>query len=163
MLYHLPASRPALQTNPPPPTGSSSTQTPMSQITRLRNCRLCSASSLRCSSSSVTDGEGRFGDTDICGMTIDRGRLKKCVVMWTRAGRKKVLAHADATRTSLRTRAMRAGTRDRRTTRTKTRYFERGIVIARRMRSEMGRDGVVTSTDGMASSSVNEFNTAIAG
>lgn len=96
-------------------------------------------------------------------MTIDRGRLKKCVVMWTRAGRKKVLAHADATRTSLRTRAMRAGTRDRRTTRTKTRYFERGIVIARRMRSEMGRDGVVTSTDGMASSRVNEFNTAIAG
>jgi hypothetical protein len=83
--------------------------------------------------------------------------------MWMSAGRKNVPAHAHTRRASLRTRAAHVGTRESAATSVKVRYFESGMEVARRMRSEMGREGVVTSTEGIASRRVRVLRTAITG
>jgi len=88
--------------------------------------------------------------------------LKKCAVMCTRAGRKYVLVRAETRSMSLRIFATSAGARARVTTRMYRRVLEIGMVDKWRIRSGIGRDGVVVNTDGMPRRRVEAFRTGMA-
>jgi hypothetical protein len=101
--YHTPLHRPIAHTNPPPPTGKRSTQTPRSHTTLLHLRFFCSARSFLTSSSSVAASGARSGscaaaadeeswalceyvkERQFCGRRIERGFLKVWRVMWRRA------------------------------------------------------------------------------
>jgi hypothetical protein len=82
------------------------------------------------------------------GMIIERGRLKKCVVICTRAGRKYVPISAQTITTSLSTFAI-SCTNERPSTVPNNNVFDIGIVVVCLIRSGMGKGGVVMMIEGM--------------
>jgi hypothetical protein len=82
--------------------------------------------------------------------------------MYCVPGRKYVLERAETRRKSFRTLDIRCGTSAKVTTRVYRRVLEMGIVDAWRMRSGMGRGGVVTMMEGIPRRRVAAFSTRMA-